>query len=443
MGPRSTGHFTRSVDGAVVREGHASHLFPCVAPYYREPIVAVGGRGTMLVDAEGIEYLDGFSGILTTSLGHCHPEVNGRVKAQIDRLGHTSTLYLTAPQVEAAERLAAVAPGDLRRCMFTNSGSEAIESAIIAARLYTGRSEVIALRWSYHGRSILATNLTGHAAWRPLETAIAGVHHARAPYLYWSREQGLDEASAAEVFARDLEEVVVSATSGAPAAFIAETILGVGGYVVPPRGYFERAAEIIRGYGGLFICDEVQAGLGRTGTWFAIERWGVVPDILVLAKGLANGYPAGATVTTDEIAAAWTRKTISTFGGNPVSMAAAAATLEVMVREDVPARSRERGAQLRAGLDALAGEYPWVGEVRGLGLMQALELVEDRGTKAPSPAKAAALLEAAKAERLLIGIAGVHGNVIRIAPSLLITGAEVEEVLDRLHRACARVERLR
>jgi 4-aminobutyrate aminotransferase-like enzyme len=211
----------------------------------------------------------------------------------------------------------------------------------------------------------------------------------------------------------------------------------VAGYVVPPPGYFQRAAEIIHEYGGLLIIDEVQTGFGRTGGhWFGIEHWGVEPDIMVMAKGIAGGLPVGATITRSEIAASWTARTISTFGGNPIAMAALNATNEVMVREDVPARAAARGAQLRAGLDALHHCYPWIGEVRGMGLMQALELVTDRTSKAPDPRRARALLEAARAEGLLIGIGGLHGHVIRIGPSLLISEEEIATAIERLDRAC-------
>jgi len=209
---------------------------------------------------------------------------------------------------------------------------------------------------------------------------------------------------------------------------------------VPPPGYFQRAAEVIRSHGGVFICDEVQTGFGRTGDkWFGIEHWDVVPDIMVMAKGIASGFPVGATIAKSEIAESWTAKTISTFGGNPISMAAAIATNDIMVREDVPARAAVRGAQLRQGLDTLYQQHHWIGEVRGMGLMQAFELVEDRGTKAPSQEKGKQLLEATKEEGLLLGLGGLHANVIRMGPSLLITEDEVTEAMERLGRACARV----
>ncbi len=309
------------------------------------------------------------------------------------------------------------------------------------AFLHTGRTEIIALRQAYHGRSFLATNLTAMKAWRPLASSFPGVKHAMTPYPYRCPFKQPCDESCSEAFAADLEDVINTTTNGRPAAFIAESILGVGGYIVPPPGYFARAAEIIRSYGGLFIADEVQSGFGRTGgRWFAIEHWGVEPDIMVLAKGIANGAPVGATITRPDIAISWKAKTFSTFGGNPVSTAAACATLDVMVEEEVPLRAETRGAQLARGLGELEDHYPWIGEARGMGLMQALEIVQDRRTKEPAPKIAKALLEAAKEEGLLIGIGGLQGHVLRIGPSLLITEAEVEEGLDRLRRACERVD---
>jgi alanine-glyoxylate transaminase/(R)-3-amino-2-methylpropionate-pyruvate transaminase len=433
-----TSHITAGADA--VRAAHAEVLFPCVAPYYQEPIVLARGEGVWVVDAEGREYLDLFSGILTTAVGHCHPEVVERVREQVGTLGHTSTLYVTEQQVEAAKRLAAISPRRLRRTFFTNSGTEAVETAVTLACMYTGRSEIIALRHGYSGRSILASNLTAHAPWRPLPTSVPGIKHLVSPYPYRCPFGSPCDEHCLDAFAHDFEEVIQTTTNGKPAAFIAETIQGVGGYIVPPPGYFQRMVEIIHAYGGLFICDEVQAGFGRTGDyWFGIEHWGVEPDIMVMAKGIANGFPVAATITRDEIAQAWTAKTISTFGGNAVSMAALVATNDVMVRENVPARATERGQQLRSGLDALAREHAWIGEVRGMGLMQALELVEDRATKEPSPVRARALLEAAKAEGLLIGAGGLKGHIIRMGPSLLITEDEVAEAVERLARACARV----
>lgn len=432
---------TAGAASAEIIQGQRDLLLPAMLHMYAEPLALAEGEGVRVTDADGREYLDLFSGILTTSIGHCHPRIVEAVGEQMRRLGHVSTLYATEPQVEAARKLAEIAPGDLRRSFFTNSGTEAIETALQMACMHTGRSEIVALRQAYHGRSYMATNVTAHASWRPLATRVAGIHHAITPYPYRCPFKRPCDDSCAERFARDLEDVIVTTTNGQPAAFIAETIMGVGGYVVPPPGYFARVAEIVRGFGGLLIIDEVQAGFGRAGgSWFAIEHEGVVPDIMVMAKGIAGGFPVGATITTDEIAASWQGKTISTFGGNPISMAAMCATLDVMREEDVPANAEERGRELRAGLRALQERHPWIGDVRGKGLMQALEIVTDPSSRAPDPARTGALLEATREEGLLLGQGGIVGHVVRIGPSLLVTADEIAEGLAKLGRACAAVE---
>ncbi len=425
---------------AEILEGQNRWIFPCVKPLYAEPVVMESGSGVWVKDVDGGEYLDLFAGILSTPLGHCHPRVTAAVGEQIQKLGHTSTLYVTEPQVHAARKMAEIAPGGLDRTFFLNSGTEAIETALQMAQLYTGRSEIVGLRMSYHGRSAAASNVTANASWRPLATSIAGFKHALAPYRYRSHIDTQDEAELAEFYANDLDETIRTTTNGRPAAFIAEAILGVAGYVVPPKGYFKRCAEIIRSYGGVLIVDEVQAGFGRTGKhWFEIMHSEVEPDIMVTAKGIANGYPAAATMTRTDIAEKWRGNTISTFGGNPVSMAACSATLDVMREEDVRTRSTERGEQLRGSLENLKDQFEWIGDVRGRGLMRGMELVRDRNTKEPAPDLAKALLEAAKGEGLLIGVGGHWGQVIRIGPSMLITQEELAEGMKRLQRACEKV----
>ena len=422
-----------------IRAKQDEFLFPCVASYYEEPVSLVRGSGAHVEDAEGRDYLDFFGGILTVGIGHCHPDVTARVQEQVATLVHTSTLYPTRPQVEVAEQLARITPGKLKKSFFTTSGTEADETAIMLAKIYTGRQELIALRYGYSGRSMAAQSVTGQAGWRLLPTQLPGVKHARSPYCYrcpWGHtypDCGLE-------CAKDIDELIRTETNGQPAAFIAEPIQGVGGFIVPPKEYFEVAVGIVRKYGGIFICDEVQTGFGRTGDhWFGIEHWGVEPEIMTFAKGIASGFPVGATIATEEVANAMTGLSLSTFGGNPVSMAATRATLDVMEREDVRKRSAERGRQLRGHLEAFKETYPFIGDVRGKGLMQALELVEDRKTKEPSPKKTLRLLEAAKRQGLLIGKGGLHGNVLRIAPSMLITESEIDEGARKLERALAEV----
>jgi 4-aminobutyrate aminotransferase-like enzyme len=429
----------RSGRAEEVRAKHKEFLFPCVASYYEEPIVLAEGKGSVVRDVDGREYLDFFGGILTLGLGHCHPDVVGAVQQQMEVLGHTSTLYPTKPIVDVAERLARITPGRLKKSFFTASGTEADETAILLAKIFTGKQEIIALRHGYSGRSLTALSLTGHAPWRLIPTQVPGIKHAMSPYCYRC-PFGLEYPSCGIRCATDLEELIRTETSGSPAAFIAEPIQGVGGFITPPPEYFEIAVGIVRKHGGIFICDEVQTGFGRTGDhWCGIEHWGVEPEIMTFAKGIASGAPVGATIAWPEIADAFTGLTISTFGGNPVSMTAAAATMDTMERENVPARSAERGRQLRAHLDGFKERFQFIGEVRGMGLMQAIEFVEDRKTKEPSPKKTTQFMEAAKRHGLLLGKGGLYGNVIRIAPSMLVSALEVDDAAQRMERALTEV----
>ena len=438
--PSETGVLLRTEQEIVDR--HRARFFPWVKPYYPDPLVIDEASGVWVKDAAGREYLDFFAGILTTSIGHCHPAVTDRVHAQMTRLGHTSTLYVTEGQIEVADRVVSLAPAGLTRAAFTNSGTEAIETAIMAARVYTGRSEIVALRYGYSGRSTLASSLTAHSPWRPPASTVSGISHARSPYRYRS-PLGPDatEQEHTDFFIADLIETIETTTSGRPAALIVESIQGVGGFIVPTAGYLARAAEVIRSYGGVFIADEVQTGFGRTGSrWFGCQHDGVEPDIMVMAKGIANGFPVALTLARDDIAAPWTSLSVSTFGGNPICMAAAAATLDVMVGQNVPERAEARGRQVREGLQRMQSAHPWIGEVRGMGLMQAIEIVRDPVGREPDPARTRALMAAARDEGLLIGAGGLAGQVIRIGPSLLITEEETTEALRRLERACRAVD---
>ena len=391
-GPGSSGRTRR------IRAARGELTWPSMLHMYAEALTLDRGEGVRLWDTDGREYLDLFAGILTTSVGHCHPRVVEAVERQVRKLGHVSTLYETEPHMDAARRLAELAPGGLRRTFFTNSGTEAIETAVFMARAVTGRREIVALRGGYHGRSALGMGLTAHPTFRPLPAPASGVVHARAPYPYRCPYRRPCDETCVDRLIEELEEVIVTTTDGRPAALLLETIQGVSGYIVPPPGYLKRAGELIRSYGGLFIVDEVQAALGRTGSkWFGIEHEDIVPDMMVMAKGLAGGFPAAATITTDDIAGAWEGNTISTFGGNPVVMAALSATLDVLVDADAPTNAEVRGQELRAGLEALRADHPWIGEVRGKGLMVGVELVRHPDTREPDPARTRALVDAARA----------------------------------------------
>jgi 4-aminobutyrate aminotransferase-like enzyme len=427
-----------------IRSKHQQYLWPCTINYYAEPVPLVEGQGLVVKDAEGREYLDFFGGILTTSLGHGLPEVNKAVKGQVDQLLHTSTLYPSAPMVELAEMLGKASPGPLSQSFFTPSGTDADETAIMLAQIHTGHSEVVALRHCYSGRSFLAQAVTAHAPWRCVSTQVPFIKHAHSPYCYRC-DLGLTYPSCDLRCARDLEMLVQTTTSGQIAAFIAEPIQGVGGFVVPPPEYFQVAVDIIRRHGGLFICDEVQTGFGRTGQHlWGIEHYGVQPDIMTMAKGIANGLPLGAAVTTPEIAASLKGLTISTFGGNPVACAAGRATLAYIQDNDLPGQVAERGDQLAEGLRELQQRFPkLVGDVRGKGLMQALELVVDetQGDRTPNQQATAALFEATRQQGLLIGKGGLFGNAIRLSPPMTASRQDIDEGLRLLGTALAEVTR--
>jgi 4-aminobutyrate aminotransferase len=429
---------TQKTKSQTIRK-HKEFLFPAVATYYEEPLALVRGEGFHVWDDQGNRYLDCFGGVLTVSVGHANPKVNEAVINQLKTIQHTSTLYANKPQSDLAEKLYQITPGNLKKSFFTNSGTEADDTAIHAAKLHTGRHEIVVLRHSYSGRSATALTATGHATWRPLPAQVPGIVHARAPYCYRCPFK-LTYPECGLACANDIEELIMTTTTGEIAAFMAEPILGVGGFIVPPPGYFERAVEITRKHGGLFIADEVQTGWGRTGDkWFGIEHWNVQPDIITSAKGLGNGMPVGITVATPEVADSYPGLTFSTFGGNPVSMAAALAVIRVIEEGDLKRNATEVGGYFRQRLDDLKDKYQVIGDVRGMGLMQGVELVKDRETKEPAPAAVLTVLEETKKQGVLIGKGGLYGNVIRTGLMLNSTKDHVDELVAALDAGLAQV----
>jgi len=421
----------QTAQSEIVRK-HKEFLFPAVATYYQEPIALVRGEGQYVWDDQGTRYLDCFGGVLTVSIGHAHPQVNAAIIEQVQTLSHTSTLYANKPQGDLAEKLHQITPGRLKKSFFTNSGTEADDTAITAAKLHTGRHEIVVLRHSYAGRSATALSSMGHSTWRPLPAQVAGIVHARAPYCYRCPLK-LTYPECGLACAEDIKDVIETTTTGQIAAFMAEPILGVGGFIVPPAGYFERAAEITRQHGGLFIADEVQTGWGRTGDkWFGIEHWNVEPDIITSAKGLGNGVPIGMTTATPEVADSFPGLTFSTFGGNPVSMAAALAVIRVIEDENLRTNAATVGAYLRERLEELKAKHPVIGDVRGMGLMQGLELVRDRETKEPAPQVVLRVFEETKRRGVLIGKGGLYANVIRTGLMLNSTKDTVDELIEAL-----------
>jgi 4-aminobutyrate aminotransferase len=428
----------KTVQSESVRK-HKEFLFPAVATYYQEPLALVRGEGFHVWDDQDNKYLDCFGGVLTVSVGHANPKINQAIIEQLNRITHTSTLYANKPQSDLAEKLHQITPGKLKQSFFTNSGTEADDTAVHAAKTATGRHEIVVLRHSYSGRSASSLSAMGHAPWRPLPAQVAGFVHAHAPYCYRCPFK-LTYPECGIACADDIEELIMTTTTGEIAAFMAEPILGVGGFVVPPPGYFERVAEITRKHGGLFIADEVQTAWGRTGDkWFGIEHWDVEPDIITSAKGLANGLPIGVTVATTEVAEKYPGPTFSTFGGNPVAMSAALAVIKLIEEEDLKKNAAVVGAYLREKLERLKDKYPVIGDVRGMGLMQGLELVKDRETKEPAPQAVATVFEATKKRRVLIGKGGLYGNVIRTGLMLNSTTDHVDELIDALDAGFATV----
>jgi 4-aminobutyrate aminotransferase-like enzyme len=420
----------------VVRK-HKEFLFPAVTPYYQEPIALVKGVGEYVWDDQGNKYLDCFGGVLTVSVGHANPTINEAIINQTNTLQHASGLFATKPQGDLAEKLAEITPGNLKKSFFSSSGTEANDTAQMAAKLATGRHEVIVLRHSYSGRSATALSAVGHSTWKSLPSQVAGIVHAPAPYCYRCPFK-LEYPSCEMACANDIEELIQTTTTGEIAAFMAEPILGVGGFIVPPKEYFQIAYEIARKHGGLCIADEVQTGWGRTGDkWFGIEHWGVEPDIMTSAKGMANGVPIGWTIATSEVADKYPGLTFATFGGNPISTSAASAVIQMIEEEDLRTNCKVVGDYLREKLCGLFERYDVIGDVRGMGLMQAVELVVDRKTKQPNSQAVLKVFEETKRQGVLIGKGGLYGNVIRTGMMLNSTKDNVDELIAALDKGFA------
>jgi alanine-glyoxylate transaminase/(R)-3-amino-2-methylpropionate-pyruvate transaminase len=414
---------------------------PAIFTLYQSPLMIVEGHGQYVWDETGRRYLDFFAGIVTLSCGHSHPKVVGRVREQLETLQHTTTIYLHPNFPRLARELAARLPEGLDVTYFVNSGSEANDLAITLARVYTGNIDVIALRNGYHGGTPGAMGLTSHHTWKYNIEYGGRVHHAINPDPYRSSFRGTPEEIASQS-AQDIREVIRYSTPGRIAAFIAEPIGGVGGVTYGAPNYLREAYAVVREHGGLCIADEVQTGFGRTGNHFwGFENWDVVPDIVTMAKSIGNGIPLAAVTTRMEIAQALTQRLhLNTFGGNPISCAAGLAVLEVIDEEGLQENARAQGARLKSGLQDLIRRHPLVGDVRGMGLMLGVELVEDRESRKPARGATTAVLEAAKEMGLLLGRGGLDGNVLRIKPPLCITAEDVDYALEVLDRALGRAE---
>jgi len=432
-------HQPRPYDGPSredVLDMRREFLTPALVTYYAEPIMIVEGHMQWLFDEAGRRYLDGIAGIVTVSVGHCHPKVVEAVREQNERLQHTTTIYLNPNIAQFGKNLISTFPKDsgLGVCYFTNSGSEANDLAMLMARLHTGNFDILALRNAYHGLSNQAMGLTALHSWKYPYPHGFGVKHVKCPDRYRG-PHGYDDPDAGAKYAAEVEDVLRYASTGKVAGFIAEPIQGVGGTVELPSDYLPRVYEMIRAHGGVCISDEVQTGFGRTGTKFwGFENHGVRPDIVTMAKGIGNGAPLACCVARADVAECMSERLhFNTYGGNPVSMAQGLATLDVLLEENVQQHAADVGGYLKQGLEDLQSRHDIVGDVRGQGLMLGMELVSDRAAKTPASAETAKVHEQARDLGLLIGKGGVFGNVLRIKPPMCIEREDCDfmcKVLD-------------
>ena len=404
-------------------------------PLYDEPISIDRGAGSYVWDVEGNRYLDFFGGVLTTMIGHAEPSVVAAVASQAAKVAHTSTLYLSEPMIALAEAVARVSGIPDARVFFTPSGSEANDAALLMATAYRGSNQVLALRNSYHGRSFATQAVTAQRSWSSTSFTGLNVSFVHGGYRLRSPFRSLDDEAYTQACVDDLVQIMDMTTSGTVAALIAEPIQGVGGFAVPPDGFFGAMGKVLAGHGILFISDEVQTGWGRTGDHFwGYEAHGIVPDILTFAKGAANGVTLAGVVARAEIADAIDATHFSTFGGNPLSAAAGLATLQRVLDDDLQSNALNMGRRLTDGLAETADQTPWIAELRGRGLMQALEIVHDDSLE-PDRAKTSTVLEECRRQGLLVGRGGLYGNVIRITPMLNVTKPEIDQGITILNSA--------
>jgi 4-aminobutyrate aminotransferase / (S)-3-amino-2-methylpropionate transaminase / 5-aminovalerate transaminase len=407
-----------------------------------EPVVFDRAEGATVIDVDGKSYIDCFAGIAVSNAGHRHPKVIEAAKAQLDRFVHAGSYIYHVPQVaDLAEKLAGITPGKLQKTFFGNSGAEGIETALRLAKAYTGKTEFISLTHSFHGRTNATLSVTGNYQRKKRGGPyLSGIAFAPAPYVYRNPFGSDDPEEVAQRAAEMVRWAIDYHTSNDVAAFIAEPVMGEGGIIVPPENYFKYVKEILDERDILFIADEVQSGFGRTGKLFGIEHYGVEPDIMVMAKGIADGFPISATIAREEIADSFQPgEHLSTFGGNPVSCAAAIANLDVMQEEDLPGQAASKGNQLMAQLHEMMSDQELIGDVRGRGLMVGIELVTDRAKRTPAAKQAGAIRASCREDGVLIGVGGQNANVLRIQPPLTINESELERVLDSITKGLSAV----
>lgn len=415
---------------------HREVLPNWLALYYQQPIALVRGDGRRVWDAEGNEYLDFFSGILTTMSGYNIPEINAAIQEQAAKIVHSSTLYLIESQIELAEKIAGLSGIPNAKVFFTNSGTEANDAALMVATTYRVSNQILAIRNSYHGRSFAAVGLTGNRSWSPTSLSPLSVTYIHSGYKYRSPFGHLPDDEFIAACVEDLRHMIDVGTSGQVAAMIAEPIQGVGGFTTPPDGFFGAFKEVLDEFGILYISDEVQTGWGRTGeNFWGYEAHGLEADVITFAKGVANGLAMGGVIARSEIMDSIDANSISTFGGNPLATAAALANINYVIDNDLQTNTLKVGNHLKSRLDHLADDPDSiVGDVRGKGLQIGVEFVKP-GTKDPDPEMTMQIMEGARERGLLIGKGGLYANVLRIAPPLTLTEDEADEGFEKLEQA--------
>jgi 4-aminobutyrate aminotransferase/(S)-3-amino-2-methylpropionate transaminase len=408
----------------------------------RQQIVITGASGTTITDSAGNKYLDLFSGISVANVGHCHPKVVAAVREQVGRYMHVSNYYYNDVMPQLAKKLVSVSPNGLKKAFFCNSGTEANDGAIKLAKLYSAgkgsATALVSLEGSFHGRLSLTLSLSGQKKLKRGLGSYAnypGITHAPVPYHY-RYGNGLDVEEFGRNCAEKFQDMLDYYAPGDVCAAIIEPILGEGGIIVPPDSYLPMVQQICKDRRILFIVDEVQTGVARTGKMFASELWKLRPDIMTVAKAIGGGLPIGAFIATDEVATAFTEGDhFTTFGGNPVSCAAGIATLDVIIEEKLVEKAESIGQEVIHRLGEIVDQSALIGEVRGRGLMIGVELVRNKKTRAPADKEAAEIKKALLKKGFLIGLGGLHKNVLRLQPPLIITREEINIALDTLEKS--------
>jgi 4-aminobutyrate aminotransferase-like enzyme len=400
-------------------------LFPGIKINFPEPVYVTRGTNQYLYDHQGRQYLDFYAGVATASIGYANPEINEAIVKQLNLVQHLPSFYLCQPMLELAEQISGLSGKDGYQVMFCNSGSEGVEFLALLCRLFKSSGYILHMADSYHGMTLLSNYLTGIASWKHHGEVRLPVYQVDTPYCYRCK-YGLTPENCGVECAASIEKIILELGPADFAAFFFETVLGVGGIIVPPPQYFAAVVEIVKKYGGLLIADEVQTGIGRTGKWFGFQNYGMAPDAFCLGKALGNGLPIGAVVAQKGLAELTRERLIySTFGGNPVACSSAVATLQVIERRQILAAVTELGRYLIDQLQVLY-DFPFIGEIRGLGLMVGIEIVTDRNSKQPAPDKADQLVNRLKDEKILVGLGGTARNVIRLAPPLVIHHGDID-----------------